>query len=256
MKAYIRSSARRTHLLFAAFLLAVSVVGFAPQPGAAALTMNTIPGDAVSDVTGPTALTDDFVITVQTDNTGTSLDTQFTIPTTGSGYDYNVDCDNDGTNEAIAQTGNYTCNYASAGTYTVRIKDNTGLGTGFPRIYFSNAGDRDKLLTIEQWGTGQWASMESAFYGCSNLAGQASDAPDLSNVTNMSGMFYGASAFNQDIGGWDTSSVTDMRSMFRDASAFNQDIGGWDTSSVTYMSYIYEYRSEFKQTIPSCKTPR
>ncbi len=61
------------------------------------------------------ALEDDFVITVKTDNPGTSSSTQFTIPTTGSGYNYNVDCNNDGTNEASAQTGNYTCNYAAVG---------------------------------------------------------------------------------------------------------------------------------------------
>jgi len=100
------------------------------------------------------ASADDFVITVQTDNLGSSSSTQFTIPTTGSGYNYNVDCDDDGFDEATGQTGNYTCNYGSAGTYTVRIKDNSGAGTGFPRIYFNNGGDKYKLLTIEQWGTG------------------------------------------------------------------------------------------------------
>ena len=70
------------------------------------------------------AAADDFVIKVKTDNPGMSTTTQFTIPTTGTGYNYNVDCNNNGTNEATAQTGNYTCNYASAGTYTIRIKDN------------------------------------------------------------------------------------------------------------------------------------
>ena len=99
----------------------------------------------------------DFVITVKTDNTstGSSTSTQFTIPTTGTGYNYNVDCDNDGVNEATAQTGDYTCNYAAAGTYTVRIKDNTGLGTGFPRIYFNNGGDRLKLRHHRAVGHGQ-----------------------------------------------------------------------------------------------------
>ena len=100
--------------------------------------------------------TDDFVITVKTDNPGTSSNTQFTIPTTGAGYNYNVDCNNDGVNEATAQTGNYTCSYAAAGTYTIRIEDNSGAGTGFSRIYFSNGGDKDKLLSIDQWGTGRW----------------------------------------------------------------------------------------------------
>lgn len=86
-----------------------------------------------------------FVIVVKTDNPGASSGTQFTIPTTGSGYNYNVDCNNDGADEATGVTGNYTCNYASSGIYTIRIKDNSGAGTGFPRIYFNNSGDRLKL---------------------------------------------------------------------------------------------------------------
>ncbi len=145
---------------------------------------------------GPSVLTDDFVITVKTDNPGTSSDTQFTIPTTGGGYNCNVDCDDDGTDEASAQSGNYTCSYGTAGTYTIRIKDNSGAGTGFPRIYFNGGGDKDKLLTIEQLATGKWSSMDSAFDGSSNLAGQATDTPDLSNVTDMAGMYLGATAFN------------------------------------------------------------
>jgi surface protein len=192
---------------------------------------------------------DDFVITVKTDNTGTSSDTQFTIPTTGTGYNYNVDCDDDGSDEATGQTGNYTCNYTSASTYTVRIEDNAGDGTGFPRIFFNGGGDAQKLLSIEQWGTGKWRSMNSAFYGCSNLVGDATDAPDLSEVTDMSYMFRGANVFNQDIGAWDTGNVTDMGWMFYDASAFNQDIGGWDTGNVTDMNSMFDRASAFDQDI-------
>jgi len=86
------------------------------------------------------ALIDDFVITVKTDNTGASTDTQFVLPTFDNTNNYNIDCNNDGVDEATAQTSSYICDYGPAGlntgsgTYTIRIKDNTGGHTGFKHI--------------------------------------------------------------------------------------------------------------------------
>ena len=164
-------------------------------------------------------------------------DTSITIPTTGSGYNYDVDWNNDGIFDEIGVTGDITHDYGLMGTYTVAIRGS------FPRIYFNNYNDRHKIISINQWGTNAWSSMSSAFYGCENLTSNATDAPNLSIVTDMSGMFEGASSFNQDIGNWNVSNVTDMSNMFSHAFVFNQNIGNWNVSNVTDMSYMFSFTS-------------
>jgi len=91
-----------------------------------------------------------LILQVKTDNTGTSTDTQFTIPTTGSGYYYKIErCDSEG---AVLETfrgvqGNIILEWDSAGTYIVKLYTNAA-GRGFPRIYFNNEGDKDKLIGV------------------------------------------------------------------------------------------------------------
>jgi surface protein len=205
-----------------------------------------------------------FIITVKTDNLGDSDDDQFTIPIdTSLDYKYNVDCDNDGTNDNDTPIINdsYTCDYdGHPGTYTVVIKDAEGDQTGFPSILFASVGDRGKIIGINQWGTGKWSSMSSAFDGClyvndshsgdeHRVAGAAIDKPDLSGVIDASCMFQNAKKFNQDIGDWNTSTITSMVGMFNIAREFNQDIGDWDVHAVGNAWLMFGNTDQFNQDL-------
>ena len=191
---------------------------------------------------------DDFVITIKTDNPGFTTTEMFRIPTKSSlTYNYNVDCNDDGNDEATNQTGDYTCDYSffglnlGAGTYTIRIKDNTSTGAGFPSINFNNTFDRLKILSIEQWGTGIWTNMQRAFYGAENLVINATDTPNFSQVTTMESMFRRALVANPDTSLWDTSMVTNMKSLFNEAEVATPDTSQWDTHLVTDMSFMFRH---------------
>jgi gliding motility-associated-like protein len=184
-----------------------------------------------------------FITTWKTDNLGASNNNEITIPTIGLGYNYTVDW-GDGT-PPENWTGNATHTYASPDVYEVKI---TG---DFPRIYFNNTGDKEKIISINQWGNNLWTSMNSAFRGCINLEGTFTDIPDLSIVTDTSYMFFDARFFNGDVSNWDVSNVTNMAFMFAIALSFNRDIGNWDVSNVTNMAHMFDSATSFNANINS-----
>jgi surface protein len=197
------------------------------------------------------------------------------IPTAGGGYNYNITWTNltnagVGDGSITARTGSHTITGLQNGsTYQIAI---TGA---FPRINFGfGFSERSKIRTIEQWGSIAWTSMKDAFNGCDNLTYNAIDNPDLSivtdmsgmfsntsvfngninswnvsNVTNMSGMFTSAFVFNQPLNNWNTGNVTDMSGMFINAFAFNGNISTWDVSKVTNMASMFEKAKSFNQDI-------
>jgi surface protein len=189
-----------------------------------------------------------FRLRIKTDNPGTSGNKQFTIPTTAGGYDYSIDCEDDGTYEENNVSGDHTCNYPSEGNYTVVIKG------AFPRIYFNDGGDANKTLAIEQWGTIQWSSMEHAFHGCTNIDIEATDVPDLSGVTDLSFMFCEAHNLTGGLGDWNVSNVKTLYSMLRYANNFNGEMSHWDTSQVKYMQHLFEGATTFDQNISGWDT--
>ena len=189
-----------------------------------------------------------FITTWKTDNSGTSCSSCITIPTIGTGYNYEVDWNNDGVYDQMGITGDVTHDFGTPGTYTIRIRG------AFPRIYFYNSGEHLKITSINQWGDIVWTSMEKAFHTCIHLGYSATDNPNLTAVNDLSGMFRECATFNGNIGAWNTASVTNMSYMFASANSFNQDIGNWNTSSVSTMEGMFSNAHSFNQPIGNWNT--
>ena len=153
----------------------------------------------------------------------------------------------DGTITDVNTPGPHVHDYGFDGTYTVSV---TGSVTAYDS--FNNGGavyERRKLISVDSWGGLGFTSMYCAFRGCSNLVSVPGTSDGIEDVTNMSYMFYGASSFKQDMGGWNTSNVTAMNYMFNYTDSFNGNISGWDTSSVTSMRRMFKYASAFNQDL-------
>ncbi|MBE33036.1 hypothetical protein CL647_02785 [bacterium] len=68
-------------------------------------------------------------------------------------------------------------------------------------------------------------------------------------------MFYGATAFNQDISNWNISNVTNMEYMFYNATSFNQDISSWNVDNVLDCNDIFNgsgILAAYKPSFTSC----
>ncbi len=195
---------------------------------------------AYTDIENETTGSPAFIITVKTDNAGTSNDNQFTIPTTGVGYNYSVVTSEQ---SLSGQTGNCTLTWTNPGTYQVKIY----ATTGFPRIYFNNVGDKEKLLSIDNWGSIKWSSFTNAFRGCVNLSQCVGNA-DTSNVDSFSMAFYDCNGLTSiDTSNWDTSNVDSFYAAFLDCRILTSiDTSNWDTSKVTSFKFAFVYCYELK----------
>ena len=212
-----------------------------------------------------------FEFTIKTDNTGTSNNTQFTLPllSTFNGVTAEVDWgDNNSDTITAYDQSEITHTYSSSGTYTVKI-------TGSLRaLRFANGGDKLKILNIINWGVFKFTTRHS-FFGCANITQTATDSPaiaitdingtfancsvfngyiddwDVSNVQDFGFFLSGASLFNQPLNSWDVSNATNLAQMFKSTSDFNQPLNNWDVSNVTSMQSMFRKNDAFNQDISS-----
>ena len=212
-------------------------------------------------VTGDTTFT--FVLTAH-DGTQPATDTlNVTVKETGAAFittwavsdsDRNITLPMMGTYSILWGDGSHSPDggsqshsYDAAGIYTVTV-----LGEGLENIYlYGDAANARQLRSIEQWGSTEWDSMDSAFDGAKNMVYHATDTPNLSGVTSMAYMFNDASSFDGDLSDWNVSSVTSMDSMFNGASSFNRPLGSWNVSSVIFMNEMFKGASSFNWPLNS-----
>lgn len=216
----------------------------------------------------------DFISKWSTFISGSTNSTSIKLPLESTGnYNFQVDW-GDGNSSTISEydQADVVHNYALSGTYTIII---FGTLIGWS---FKDGGDSTKIIEISQWGNVNLGNSTGYFDYCTNLVLTATDAPDLtgtttlanafrdaaklgntgsfaawdvSEVTDMSRLFYKAADFNMSLNSWDVSKVTDMSFLFYRASDYNQPMDAWNVSSVTTMEDMFGQAVNFNQSINS-----
>ncbi len=162
-------------------------------------------------------------------------------------YNFSVDWGDGSPIETGVTTPNKTHTYATPGVYTVRI-DGQFESFDFEAVPVNAA----NILSVEQWG--DLAVSKLNFMDTANFQINATDTPDLSNVTSFDNLFNGATTVNADLSGWNVSTIQSMNGAFSGAIAFNGDISTWDTSNVTNMSAMFNNATVFNQNISNWNT--
>jgi len=192
------------------------------------------------------------------------LGTTISIPLNGEAF-VSIDWE-DETSDIVPGAGLIRHTYKDEGDYRVEIR---GVLAQLGR----NVSHISSLDSVSSWGNLGITSLSYAFNNAKFLTSLPDSIPtevtnctamfefstfnsdisgwDMSNVTNMSGMFGGATSFAGDISGWDVSNVTDMSSLFSNASSFNSDLSNWDVSHVITMFNMFSGATSFNSDLSS-----
>ena len=94
-------------------------------------------------------------------------------------------------------------------------------------------------IDVSQWDVSNVEDMSALFWGCENFNCDLSEW-DVRKVKNMFALFKWCNNFKgTGLENWDVSSVELMNDMFSQCINFNCDISKWDVSNVKTMSYMF-----------------
>ena len=162
---------------------------------------------------------------------GSSNNTSITLPLhEGGAYNFTVDWNGSALRHVSSWNSpnkTYDFGAGSGGVKTISIK---GKIEGFG---FDNQGDRNKLISIPNWGGLKLGNRGGYFHGAENLVSISKQDPDFEGTYDFSNMFRNASSFRGNVTGWDVSRAANMSGMFRNAGSFSQTIAAWNVCRVS-----------------------
>ena len=136
--------------------------------------------------------------------------------------------------------------YTSTGTDKVDIKNKTNNKTNYtvqPKnkdelMYIITSTFKIKQSDLNFIDTSKITDMSELFININHNFDVSKW--DVSNVTNMSQMFYYCKNFDCDLSNWDVSNVKDMYALFRKCNKVTgKGLENWDVSKVTDMRYMF-----------------
>ena len=158
-------------------------------------------------------------------------------------------------NNKVPENSTKTPLYLAENGITIKASDTAVIGESYPlggisylvvdstMLYKMVANDEDVTKVVTSNITNMVLMFDHTRFN------QDIGSWDLSNVTDMNGMFDRARSFNQDIGNWDVINVTNMESVFLGAESFNQNISSWDVSGVIRMNDMFWNATAFNQDL-------
>ncbi len=141
--------------------------------------------------------------------------------------------------------GPFETTFTTGGQYTLEI-----IGTISHMLDYS----KDKLIDVLQWGNNPWQDMTSMFANWPGTGFSAADAPNLTQVSKMTSMFFAANNFNDDLNHWDVSNITQMNATFQQCTSFNGNISSWNLENVGTTELMFGGASSFNSDISQWNT--